>query len=174
MTEQPQQDPQQPQPGAPHYAAPPQGSAQYGAEAPQYGAPQNGPPHYGAPQYSQPGYPVGPRPGTEKNWMNITSLALSLGGFVTGVTFIPGIVFGHLGLSAAKRGEADNRGLGLAGLIIGYVMLGLIVVGLVVATVLFATLVTGVVEDCGGSSPAEWCSDSTAVNAWAAVTGGGL
>ncbi|GMA36861.1 DUF4190 domain-containing protein [Demequina litorisediminis] len=160
MTEQPQQDPQQP--SQPQYAVPPQGSTPYGT------------PHYGAPQYSQPGYPVGPRPGTEKNWMNITSLALSLGGFVTGVTFIPGIVFGHLGLSAAKRGEADNRGLGLAGLIIGYVMLALIVIGLVVATVLFATLVTGVVEDCGGSSPAEWCSDSTAVNAWAAVTGGGL
>jgi len=60
-----------------------------------------------------------------KNWMNIVSLVLSLAGLVTGITAIVGIVFGHLGTQAARRGEADNGGMGLAGLITGYVILSL-------------------------------------------------
>lgn len=60
-----------------------------------------------------------------KNWMNIVSLVLSLLGLLTGITAIVGIVFGHLGMQAARRGEADNGDMGLAGLITGYVILGL-------------------------------------------------
>lgn len=59
-----------------------------------------------------------------KNWMNVASLVLSLTGLVTGITAILGIVFGHLGMQAAQRGEADNGGMGRAGLITGYGILG--------------------------------------------------
>ena len=103
--------------------------------------------------------------------MNITSLALSLGGLVTGITVIPGIIFGHLGLSAAKRGEADNRSLGLAGLITGYVLLALGLLVLIAFLVFFGAFVGELVEECAGDSPAEWCTDGSANNAWTAVTG---
>ena len=53
---------------------------------------------------------------TSKNWLAIVAI---VGAFVLPPA---GIVFGHLGLSAAKRGEADNRGLALAATIIGYVV----------------------------------------------------
>ncbi|WP_084076926.1 DUF4190 domain-containing protein [Demequina sp. NBRC 110057] len=153
MTDQPQNDPQQPQ----------------------YAAPQHQTQHQPPYQYAQPGAPQGQRPGTEKNWMNITSLALSLGGLVTGgLTAIAGIVFGHLGLSAVKRGEADNRSLGLAGLITGYVIIGLGIIVTILAVVFFATVFTGVVEECTSDTPASWCTDSTTSDAWAAVTGAGL
>jgi hypothetical protein len=83
--------------------------------------------------YTQPAYPqqyYGPDPRTKKNWMGIVALIASLSTIVTGFGCIVGIVFGHLGLNAAKKGEANNRGLSLAGLIIGYVLLA---IGLVVA-----------------------------------------
>jgi len=60
-----------------------------------------------------------------KNWMGITSLILSLVTPIFVITAIPGVVFGHLGLAACKRGEANNRGLALAGVIVGWVMIGL-------------------------------------------------
>ena len=135
-------------------------------QQPQYAAPQ-----YAQPQYAQPGPPAGPRPGTEKNWMNITSLALSLGGLVTGITVIPGIIFGHLGLSAAKRGEADNRSLGLAGVITGYVILALGLLALVAVLVFFGAFFGEIVQECTGDNPADWCTDGSTNNAWTAVTG---
>ncbi len=61
---------------------------------------------------------------TAKNWMGITSLALSAASIIFGITCIPGVILGHMGLSAAKRGEANNRGLALAGVIVGWVFLG--------------------------------------------------
>lgn len=85
--------------------------------------------------------------------MNITSLVLSLSGLLLGVTAIAGIVFGHLGLSAAKRGEANNRSLGLAGLIIGYV---LTVLGLL-AGIAYVVFMVYLVRECGGDNPASWC-----------------
>ncbi|MFN3866060.1 MAG: DUF4190 domain-containing protein [Demequina sp.] len=56
----------------------------------------------------------------DRNWIGV-------GAFVTGALFLSlvAIVLGHLGLSAAKRGRADNRQFSIAGLILGY--LGLIV-----------------------------------------------
>src|SRR5690606_31252944 len=53
------------------------------------------------------------------NWMNIVSLVLSLV-WVCGLGSLLGIIFGHLCVSSAKRGTANNKGLGIAGLIIGY------------------------------------------------------
>ena len=110
----------------PHAAqAPPAPAApsQYGTPPPPPGqAP------YAMQQYPPQPYPqghYGPNPSTQKNWMGIVSLVASLSSIVTGIGCIAGIVFGHLGLNAAKKGEADNRGLALAGLITGYVFLGI-------------------------------------------------
>lgn len=74
---------------------------------------------------------------TSKNWMGITSLILSLATLLFVITCIPGVVLGHLGLAAAKRGEANNRGLALAGVIIGWVFLGfgLLFIGLIAVAI---------------------------------------
>jgi peptidyl-prolyl cis-trans isomerase B (cyclophilin B) len=117
--------------------------------APQYAQPSPGygvPPGYGGP-------PVYKNPAEAKNWMNVASLALSLSGLILGVTAIAGIVFGHLGLSAVKRGEANNRGLGLAGLIIGYVLTGL---GLLIG-IAYVVFMVYLIQECGGDNPASWC-----------------
>lgn len=134
---QPPQQPQMPQapPPQPCYAA-----------APQYGQPQ-----YAQSQYAYP--PPGPNPGTAKNWMGITALVLSLASILTGITAIGGIIFGHMSVAAAKRGEADNGGMGRAGLIIGYifVMLGILAA---VGTIWFIGVVAA---ECSGRYPADWC-----------------
>lgn len=97
------------------------------------------------PAYPQatPGYPPPPPmpyyPGQSKpkTWMNWVAFGCGLGSLVTcGLSGVAGIVFGHLGLSAAKRGEADAKGAGLAGLIISYVF--------VVAMIAYWSLIVGV------------------------------
>ncbi|NTV39078.1 MAG: DUF4190 domain-containing protein [Demequinaceae bacterium] len=72
------------------------------------------------------GYATAYNPGsTTNNWMGITALILSLATLVFGITCIPGVILGHMGLSAAKKGTASNRGLSLAGVIIGWVFVGI-------------------------------------------------
>ncbi|MDN4473307.1 DUF4190 domain-containing protein [Demequina zhanjiangensis] len=121
MTEPTSQDP---------FAAPPQpGAAQQMPAQPYAQQPVPQAPYaYGQGGYVTPalGY-VGQNP-TEKNWMGITALALSLAALVAGIlASIPAVVFGHLGLSAVKKGEANNRGLALAGVILGYIGIALTV-----------------------------------------------
>lgn len=120
---------------APQYAAPaqlpPAAPGQMYAQPPQ--------PYYGHPAYAQP-Y-GGPNPAQAKNWMNIVALVASLSTFFTLVGCIAGIIFGHLGLAAANKGEADNRGLGLAGLITGYVFLGIGILGAVGYFIFMAAMV---------------------------------
>lgn len=92
------------------------------------------PPGYGY------GYPPMYAPGSEaKNWMGITSLVLSLATLAVGFTCIGGIIFGHMGLAAAKRGEANNRGIALAGVIIGWVFFGLGLLFVALMVVVIAT-----------------------------------
>lgn len=92
-------------------------------------APGQVPAGYSQPAYAQPGYPPPPPPGyygapaLPKTWMNWVAFGCGLGALVTCISFIPAIVFGHLGLAAAKRGEADKKGFGIAGLAIGYTYL---------------------------------------------------
>lgn len=137
--------PPPPSPGSP----PPPQAAQPGQYAAQPGQFAAQPLNYGDPQYRQPER----NPATAKNWMNITSLVLSLSSLLLGITAIGGIVFGHLGLAAAKRGEANNRGLGLAGVIIGYIFVVLGILAIVAFFAFFGWLAT----ECGGDSPAAWC-----------------
>ena len=57
--------------------------------------------------------------------MNWVAFGCGLGGLATcGFTSLFAIVFGHLGISAAKRGEADYRGAGITGLVLGYLIAG--------------------------------------------------
>lgn len=107
---------------------------------------------YGQPQYAQPSY--GPNPGTQKNWMGITALVLSLASLIVGFSAIGGIIFGHLSVAAAKRGEADNGGLGRAGLILGYIFTIIGILGIVAFFLFFGVLAA----ECGGSNPADWCA----------------
>lgn len=59
------------------------------------------------------------------NTMALVGFILSLAGFVTGITAIPGIVLGHIGLHQIKRTGEAGHGLGVAALIIGYIQVGL-------------------------------------------------
>jgi len=99
---------------------------------PAYSAPA-APPAYGAaPAYAA--YPQGPK----TNTLAIVSLVSSL----VGVFVIPiigqivGIITGHMSLSQIKQTGEGGRGLGLAGVIIGWVSLGLWILG-IIALVLF-------------------------------------
>ncbi len=121
------------------WATPPDGSTPSGGTGP--AEPINTDP-IAAPPTVSPGYAqmppavYGTPVATQKDWMGITSLVLSLTTLVFGVTWIGGVIFGHLGLAAAKRGEASNRGVALAGTIIGWVLGGLSIV-IVVGWILF-------------------------------------
>lgn len=115
------------------------------AAAPQYGQ------QYAQPQYAYP--PAGPNPGTAKNWMGITALVLSLASLITGITAIGGIIFGHMSIAAAKRGEADNGGMGRAGMIIGYIF---VVLGILLTIGMF-WLFGVFVAECSGVDRPVWC-----------------
>ena len=99
--------------------------------------------------YAMQGYPPPPMPyygpvTKSKTWMNWVAFGCGLGALLTCVSFIPAIIFGHMGLAAAKRGEADKRGFGIAGLVMGYVYL----VGLIA----YIALVVGFLGASGGVS----------------------
>lgn len=54
--------------------------------------------------------------------MAVASLVCSLVGLLLCFPAILGIVFGHIALSKAKRGEAGGQGMAQAGMIVGYVV----------------------------------------------------
>ncbi|WP_062526694.1 DUF4190 domain-containing protein [Demequina rhizosphaerae] len=108
--------------------------------APGYAAPGGATPGYAAP--GQTAYGYAPRP--TKTWMNVTSLVCAL--LVPVVGSLLAVIFGHLGVAASKRGDAEYKGIGIAGLVLGY--LGLIagIVYLVAAIALVASSSTVTVQ----------------------------
>ncbi|WP_062077146.1 DUF4190 domain-containing protein [Demequina globuliformis] len=57
-------------------------------------------------------------PGADKNWMGVSAFVAAL------LALSPvAIILGHLGLSAAKKGEATNRPFALAGAVLGWIAL---------------------------------------------------
>ncbi|WP_051433195.1 DUF4190 domain-containing protein [Promicromonospora kroppenstedtii] len=146
--------PDQPVPEEP---APP---SPYGQPYPQ----QPAPPAYGAQPHQQPYGPGQPHPGQpypgqpyqygtaygyvappEKNALGIWSLVLGILSvlmlFSCGVGFlagIPAVITGHLSRKAQKEGLADNGGMGLAGLITGWVTIGLTLLAVVGLVILFS------------------------------------
>ena len=120
---------------------PPPSEPQQPYAPPQYGAPQY--PNPQAPAYSQPyGAPYS-GPAVQKNGMGVASLVLGILAILTGWFFVGGvfgvlaIVFGAIGRGRAKRGEANNGGMAIAGLVCGVVgILVAIAVGIAVAFVI--------------------------------------
>jgi hypothetical protein len=108
------------------FAPPPPGEQPptnpYGAPPPPpYGAPP--PPPYGAPApYGAP-LPYGTPSPRVRNGFGVASLVLGIASllclFLFVVPAVMAVVFGFLGRARAKRGEATNGGLALAGIITG-------------------------------------------------------
>lgn len=150
----PSYSPAGPPPGyaAPQQAYPP---AQQGYPQAQQGYPQvqQG---YPAPDGYYPyGYPPQKKP---KSWMNIVSLsAVGAGLFIPFVANVAGIVFGHMGRRAAKRGEADYAGVGLAGLILNYIATILWILGIIAYIVFVAWAIT----ECSNDPYGDFCGGST-------------
>lgn len=87
---------------------------------PQYGAYPGGYPP--PPPQGYPGYP--PPPTAPKNGLGIASLVIAIiallsvfGGIVLGVV---AVILGFLGWGRAKRGEATNGGIAVAGIVLGF------------------------------------------------------
>lgn len=91
--------------------------------------------------------------GKPKTWMNVVAIIAPFAGFIIPGSPIAAIVFGHLGVRAADRGEADQRGLGLAGMILGYVFTALGII----AIVLYLMFVVWAVSSCFGTDPSGAC-----------------
>ncbi|MER8046376.1 DUF4190 domain-containing protein [Streptomyces sp. NPDC094032] len=114
---------------------------------PSYGYPPASPyPSYGA-AYGQPGWQQQP-----SNGMGTTAMVLGIiavAGFcMYGLGIILGVlalIFGIIGMKKANRGEATNRGMALAGVVLGSI-------GILVSAVFVAFMVWVIVEDPGGSA----------------------
>ncbi|AMB57709.1 DUF4190 domain-containing protein [Microterricola viridarii] len=140
-----------PVPPAPNYGAPQAPPAPpYGAPAvppaPQYAAPAA--PQYGAPQYGAPANYGQPGGAPKTNTFAIVSLVASVVGFFTGITFLVGIIFGHIALSQIKKSGENGRGMAIAGLVIGYIGL---VLGIILTIALIAIFTTVAVNSPGYS-----------------------
>lgn len=97
-------------------------------------------PYQQVPQY---GYPYGPPMARQEQGMAVASLVCSLVGLIMCFPAILGIIFGHIGYSKAKRGEAGGQGMAMAGMIIGYVITGLWLVPLLLWMVFGIALIGG-------------------------------
>jgi hypothetical protein len=128
-------EPEQPPPPAPQAPPPP-------APPPQYGAYPGGypPPPPGYPGYAPP--PSGPRNGLGLAALIVAIVALlsAVGGVVLGVV---AVVLGFLGWNRAKRGEANNGGIAVAGIVLG-------VLSIIEAIAVIAFAVWGF-KEAGGS-----------------------
>jgi len=91
--------------------------------------------------------PVMPPTVSSKTWMNIVALIAPFVSFIIPGSNIAGIVFGHLGIRAADRGEAEHRGLGRAGLIVSYVVTALWILGIIA----YVVVVVWFVNECNSN-----------------------
>ena len=150
------------QPAAPGYgqpAAPGYGQPSYGQPAgdvpvaPPYGQqPPAASPYPSAPQYpSAPSYGAEPQYGQyggqpygfvyPKNQLGVWALVLGIAslvlcGFIAG---IPAIILGRQGQRAADEGQANNRSVATAGLVLGWVGVALSIAGIIFA-IIFASV----------------------------------
>jgi hypothetical protein len=116
-----------------------------GVTPPPFGTPPpvyNAPPPYGTPPGQPPAY-GSPRQGQARNGFGVAALVLGILSIITGlgglVLGVPGLVFGILGRKRAKRGEATNGGVALAGIITSAIGLVLFAVYVTLLVVLFTS-----------------------------------
>lgn len=97
------------------------------------------------------GYPTAPAPTAPKNGLGIAALVVAIigllsvfGGILLGVV---AIVLGFLGWGRAKRGEATNGGVAIAGIVLG-------VLGVIVSITVIALAIWGF-QEVGGADLVE-------------------
>ncbi|MGZ8802570.1 MAG: DUF4190 domain-containing protein [Mycobacterium sp.] len=102
-------------------------------QPPQYGAYQGG---YQPPPQQYGGYPP-PASATPKNGLGTASLVVAIislfsvfGGIVLGVV---AVILGFLGRGRVKRGEANNGGVAMAGIILGFLSILVSVTAIAIA-----------------------------------------
>jgi len=106
-------------------ATPPVVPPQAPPAATPYAAPPAPPQAYGAPN---------DHPNT---WMNIVAFVTGL----LGMAIVP-IIFGHLGISAANKGKAEYKWMGIVGAILGYLALAFWVIFIIVIVIASAASVS--------------------------------
>ena len=125
-------------------------------QPPQYGAYPGGyPPPPQQPYGGYPGYPgysgyPGPPQSEPKNGLGLAALILAIiglllcwsvaGGIVLGVV---AVILGFLGRGRVKRGEADNGGVAIAGIALGFVA--------IIAGLVFIPIYIGLFDSVGGT-----------------------
>lgn len=130
--------------GEPAGTPPPSQPPAWQGQQPAYGQPA-----YGAPQFGMPPVPAGNR-----NGLGTASLVLGILSLVTWFLFIGGlfgivaVVLGFLGRGRAKRREASNGGMALAGIVTGAVGILLTVLVIVGVAALFSTGEFSNLTDC--------------------------
>lgn len=149
-------EPAQAGPADPGAGVPPE---QGDANAP-YGQP-GAPGAYGqpaAPAVSQYGYAQSPPKNDLAVWSLVTGILSYV--FCPLVLGIAAIVTGTMSRKAADQGLANNRGMGTAGLILGWINVALVVVGIVLFFVLLAAgLLSGGFGEWGDMNDIERYSD---------------
>ncbi len=130
-------------PAAPPYGQPP-AAPPYGQPS-GYPAPQMQPAYGAAPQYptggeyGQPPYGYGGM--YPKNNLGIWALILGIASIVLSCGFlsgIPAVILGRQGQRAADEGQANNRSMSTAGLVLGWVGIALSVIGIIVVVLAVA------------------------------------
>jgi len=151
------QQPGAPQPpyGAQPPAQPPYGEQPPAAQPPYGGQPQTPLPTYGQSYAGAPQYPAAPQYGQygatpygavyPKNQLGVWALVLGIASFVLSCglfTGIPAIIIGRQGQRAADTGEANNRGLSTAGVVLGWIAVGLSAVALVIGIIVLIVAIS--------------------------------
>jgi hypothetical protein len=98
------------------------------------------------------------QPTTKLNTMALVGFILSVSAFFVGITAIPGVVLGHIGLSQIKKTGEQGRGLGIAALAVGYAMIGFAVIGIIIAVIMvvvfgavYGDAAVNMLENSGGA-----------------------
>jgi hypothetical protein len=129
--------------GGPYGGGQPGAGTPYGAASPYGGNPYGGNPYGGDPYGGNPygGNPYGSPPVQPRNGLGVAALVLGIIAILSSWTVVGGIllgigaiVCGLLGRGRAKRNEANNGGLALAGLVTG-------AIGLIIGIVMIAVYV---------------------------------
>lgn len=137
--------------GPPPQSEPP---AWQGQQQPAYAQQPYGQQPYGQPGYGQQPFGVPPPPAGNRNGLGTASLVLGILSLVTWFLLIGGlfgiiaVVLGALGRGKAKRGEASNGGMALAGIVTGAVGILLTILVIVGVAALFSTGEFANLTDC--------------------------